>query len=152
MADASVLTRVVPKAKPVVIDTNVVLDLLVFADPSVQGLAAALAQGQLHWLATTAMRDEFQRVLDYPAVSVALAARHLQAQDLLARFDHCCVMHAAAPPCAIRCGDADDQPFIDLAAAHRAMLLSKDKQVLRLHRRMAAIGVAVQPHFRQQPA
>lgn len=69
--------------------------------------------------------------------------------DLLARFDRCCVLCPPAPACAIRCGDPDDQPFIDLAVARRAVLVSKDKAVLRLRRQMAAIGVTVQPVFRQ---
>lgn len=143
------MTDVALAAQPVVIDTNVVLDLLVFADPSVRVLHAALAAGQWAWLATEEMRDELQRVLGYPVVSAALAARSLQAVDLLARFDRCCVICPSAPACAIRCGDPDDQPFIDLAVARRAVLVSKDKAVLRLRRRMAAIGVTVQPVFRQ---
>jgi predicted nucleic acid-binding protein len=41
------------------------------------------------------------------------------------------------------CKDADDQKFIDLAAAHRAQLLSKDKAVLCMARRLKTLGVAV---------
>jgi predicted nucleic acid-binding protein len=41
------------------------------------------------------------------------------------------------------CKDEDDQQFIDLAVAHQALLLSKDKQVLRLTNRLARLGVAV---------
>jgi predicted nucleic acid-binding protein len=41
------------------------------------------------------------------------------------------------------CKDADDQKFIDLAVAHQALLLSKDKQVLRLTNRLARLGVLV---------
>ena len=142
------MSRHTPPIRPVVLDTNVVLDLLVFADPSIQALEAALATGQLAWLGTVAMRDELQRVLAYPALSAALAARKLMAVDMLAHFDRRCVIRPAAPVCGIRCGDPDDQSFIDLAVAHRAMLVSKDKAVLRLQRRMAAIGVTVQPVFR----
>ena len=53
-----------------------------------------------------------------------------------------------APACAVRCGDPDDQPFIDLALLHRALLLSKDKAVLRLRRRLADRDVMVQAAFR----
>jgi predicted nucleic acid-binding protein len=52
------------------------------------------------------------------------------------------------PPAArapVRCRDPDDQIFIDLAVAHRAELLSKDALVLRLRKRLAALGVLVAP-------
>ena len=51
------------------------------------------------------------------------------------------------PACPVRCSDPDDQGFIDLAVAHRAMLLSKDKAVLRLRRRLAPLAVPVQARF-----
>jgi hypothetical protein len=43
------------------------------------------------------------------------------------------------------CNDADDQKFIDLAVAHQALLISKDKEVLRMKNRLARLGVAVLP-------
>jgi predicted nucleic acid-binding protein len=47
----------------VVLDTNVVLDWLLFNDPSVAKLAAAVVGGRVRWLATAAMRDELTHVL-----------------------------------------------------------------------------------------
>ncbi len=137
-----------PPPRAVVLDTNVVLDLLLFADPSVQPLRTALDSGQVAWLATGAMRDELQRVLAYPALQQPMATRGLQAAQVLARFDAACQLQLVAPACAIRCSDRDDQLFIDLAVAHRAWLLSKDKAVLRLRRRLAQCAVPVQSAFR----
>jgi len=45
------------------------------------------------------------------------------------------------------CKDADDQKFVDLAAAHTSQLISKDKAVLTLRNRMARLGVAVGKRF-----
>ena len=42
-----------------------------------------------------------------------------------------------------RCADPDDQPFIDLAVTHGALLLSKDAAVLGLTRRLRAQGIHV---------
>ncbi len=137
-----------PTAHAVVLDTNVVLDLLLFADPSTLTLRAALGSRQVAWLATGAMRDELQRVLAYPALQLPMVRRGLQVAQVLARFDDACQMQSVAPACAIRCSDRDDQPFIDLAVAHRAWLLSKDKAVLRLHRRLAQCAVPVHSAFR----
>jgi predicted nucleic acid-binding protein len=47
----------------------------------------------------------------------------------------------AAPKAEVTCGDPDDQKFIDLAVAHRCLLLSKDDEVLRMRKRLAALQV-----------
>lgn len=143
MTGAAPLSR-----RAVVLDTNVVLDLLLFADPSTSHLRAALDSGQLTWLSTGAMREELARVLAYPALVAPMAARGLQWDGVLAGFDRACVLQPAAPACPVRCSDPDDQPFIDLAVAHQAWLLSKDKAVLQLRRRLAALAVSVGPVFR----
>ncbi len=46
-------------ARPVVVDTNVALDLLIFSDPRTAPLRTLLAQGRLDWIATQVMRDEW---------------------------------------------------------------------------------------------
>ncbi|RZL95116.1 MAG: putative toxin-antitoxin system toxin component, PIN family [Variovorax sp.] len=128
----------------VVIDTNIALDLLVFDDPASAPLRRALDAGELQWLATAAMRDELARVLAYPLVADRLAQNDRDAQDVLAAFDgrvHRLCETPPRAPCA--CSDPDDQIFIDLAVARGARLLSKDRAVLTMRKRLAALGVAV---------
>ncbi len=132
----------------VVIDTNIVLDLLVFSDPASQALHQALSGGQLRWLATAAMRDELQRVLGYPQIAPRLAYYRLGPDEVLARYDAWAQTVAPAPRATMVCKDADDQKFIDLAVAHQALLLSKDRAVLRLAKRLLAAGVRAVPQFR----
>ncbi|QTD47241.1 putative toxin-antitoxin system toxin component, PIN family [Ottowia testudinis] len=127
----------------VVIDTNVALDLLVFGDPAVQALHAALRAGTLRWLSTADMRAELARVLHYPRIAPRLAAAGLHEGSVLAGFDALTVRVPAPPPCAARCRDPDDQPFIDLAVHCCATLLSKDACVLGLARHLAPLGVTV---------
>ena len=55
-------------ARPVVVDTNVALDLLIFSDPRTAPLRTLLSQGRLAWIATQVMRDELERVLAYPHI------------------------------------------------------------------------------------
>ena len=62
---------------------------------------------------------------------------------MLAYFDRLAQIHPIAPKAPYVCKDEDDQKFIDLAAAHQALLLSKDKQVLRLTNRLVRLGVVV---------
>lgn len=126
-----------------VLDTNVVLDLLLFFDVGVQEIRSGLATGQLAWISTAGMRDEFIRVLDYPPVARQMVARVRAAETLVADFDRQSRPMPAAPPASVRCRDRDDQMFVDLAVMHRATLWSKDLQVLRLRRRLADLGVDV---------
>lgn len=127
----------------VVIDTNRVLDLWLFDEPQVAGLRQALEGRALRWLATAAMRAELARVLGYPQVLAQLLRRQREAAPVLAAFDRWAECVPAAPPCTVRCGDTDDQMFIDLAHAWHAELFSKDREVLALTRRLAPLGVAV---------
>jgi len=61
--------------RPVVLDTNVILDLLVFADPCCEELGLSLACHPLRWHATQAMRDEFEAVLARPKFARFTAQR-----------------------------------------------------------------------------
>jgi putative PIN family toxin of toxin-antitoxin system len=130
-----------------VIDTNWLLDLWVFDDPRAQPLRSALEAGELRWLATPHMRDEFERVLGYPAVAKRLQANGRAPAALLAEFESHVAWAEPAPRAPVRCADPDDQVFIDLALQQQATLLSKDRAVLACRKRLQALGVAVQPHW-----
>ncbi|KKW68750.1 hypothetical protein AAV94_03520 [Lampropedia cohaerens] len=135
-------------ARALVLDTNIVLDWLLFGDPQAQQLqaqidAALAAPARWQWIATQAMRDELQHVLDYAHLQPRMQYYGRTAAQILARFDAQVTLVAEAEAVPLRCGDPDDQKFIDLAVAHRAALLSKDKQVLRLRKRLARLDVLV---------
>lgn len=122
--------------RALVLDTNIVLDLLVFNDPAIALVRQCLQQGSLRCLATQAMHDELERVLAYPQIAQRVAFYGLTpAQVLQAYGQQVQWMEVPARALAI-CKDTDDQKFIDLAAAHHALLLSKDKAVLSLRKRL----------------
>ena len=127
--------------RAIVLDTNIVLDLFVFNDPATPALLQALQGNGLRWIASQPMRDELARVLDYTHIVPRLAYYELSAEQVLARFDAMVQIVAASPKVSLTCKDADDQKFIDLAAAHQAVLLSKDHAVLALAKRLRAFGV-----------
>lgn len=124
-----------------IIDTNVLLDWLVFRDPHVASLADAVQSGRLSWLATAPMREEMERVLTYEWI----AARAPDLPRIRAAWtDHARMVEPAAPRAPIRCKDPDDQKFIDLAVACSATwLVTKDRELLKLAKRAARLGVAV---------
>ena len=130
-------------ARPVVVDTNVALDLLIFGDPRTATLRALLAQGRLAWIATQPMRDELERVLAYPHIAARMDFYRVDAAQVLAAFDAQARLVDVAPRVTHVCKDADDQKFIDLAAAHRAILLSKDKAVICMRKRLLGLDAHV---------
>ncbi len=127
-----------------VIDTNVVLDLFIYQDPATVPLRERLADPAVRWLATPVMREELRRVLAYPHVVRQMEARTRNAEAVLAAFDARVQIVDTAPKAPYTCKDGDDQKFIDLAVAHTAALISKDKAVLCMRKRLARLGVVVE--------
>lgn len=125
----------------IVLDTNIVLDAFVFDDPAAQPLKVALASRTIQWLATQPMRDELERVLTYPKIMVRLAFSQIAASDVLAQFDTQVRLVDLAPKASVTCRDPDDQKFIDLAVAHKTVLLSKDRAVLCMKKRLLTLDV-----------
>lgn len=125
----------------IVLDTNVVLDWLLFEEPAVAALAQAVTMGRLCWVVTAAMREELAHVL---ARGLA-AARGKEASTLLATWDRHAALHPEPPSHRLpRVSDPDDQKFVDLALHLRARwLVSRDRAVLKLSRRAAALGTAI---------
>jgi hypothetical protein len=95
----------------------------------------------LLWLATAPIREELARVLTYPHIAVRLAFHGLQAAQVLSQFDTRAHIVPVAPKAPATCKDPDDQKFIDLAVSHGATLLSKDKAVLCMRKRLMKLGV-----------
>ena len=128
----------------VILDTNIILDTFVFNDPLAKPLREALQAGTLQWIATAFMRDELQRVLAYPKIVKRLVFYQLQAPEVLAQFDRLVQTVDVAAKAPIVCKDPDDQKFIDLAVAHKALVLSKDNAVLCMRKRLIALGAQAQ--------
>ena len=128
----------------IVLDTNIVLDTFLFDDPAAEPVRQALAKQELDWLATQPMRDELARVLAYPKIAVRLAFYKLTLKDLLAKFDQHARLVDIAPKASMTCSDADDQKFIDLAVQHRALLLSKDRHIISMKKRLLVQGIRAQ--------
>ena len=128
----------------VVLDTNVVLAWMVFRDPSVAPLAAAIIERRCRWLATAGMRLELDHVLSGGTLDRWSPDR----ARIAAQWEGHAQMVQARVPLGdagrLRCSDADDQPFIDLALAHGARwLFSRDRAVLKLARRARQHGLSI---------
>jgi putative PIN family toxin of toxin-antitoxin system len=123
-----------------VLDTNVVLDWLVFDDPSARALIRAIDERRIALVTRDDCREELRRVLAHAQLPASAAQR----AAALARYDAVCVRYTGAHSCAVLplCRDRSDQKFLELARdAGAGWLVSKDHALLRLARRTAALGL-----------
>jgi predicted nucleic acid-binding protein len=125
----------------IILDTNVVLDWLVFRNPAVTPLVLALEQGRVQWAACASMRAELARTLGYANLAHWAPDR----EQSLAAFDaHALLLPEPATLPGLRCTDPDDQVFLDLAVGTGSgWLLTHDRALLRLARRARAMGVTI---------
>ena len=127
-------------AKRIVLDTNVCLDLFVFHDPRWESLLAALESGAIEAVTRADCRDEYLVVLHYKHLPLDEHSRPQSA----ARFDALIKVVEPAPSL-VRlpiCTDKDDQKFLEVARdAGAAILITKDKALLKLARKTAQAGM-----------
>ena len=119
-----------------VLDTNVLVSLYVFADSRFAPLRAKIENGEWQAITNEPCFNEFRRVLGYSM----FALPEQRQQDALAAYGAHVMRHAGPPPDVIanlpRCKDRDDQKFLELARDSAAgWLVTADKALLRLARR-----------------
>jgi len=140
-----------PHGLPVVLDTNVVLSLWMFEDPSLAYLRAAVESGALRPVSREDCLEELTRVLAY---SQFKQTPERQAEIAATYRALCQLVEPADPPaCELpKCLDRDDQKFLEVARDSGAQaLLSRDKLVLKLGRRpVIAARFAIIPPERLQ--
>jgi putative PIN family toxin of toxin-antitoxin system len=130
-----------------VLDTNAVLDWLLFRDKGFLAISAAIESRGAVALTSDACLEELRRVLRYPEFKLDESR---QAELLEQYHRHVCVVEVTEPAlpsegndsmAAIpRCKDPDDQKFLELASQQGAILVTKDKLLLQLARRVAKGG------------
>lgn len=136
----TIMARGNEPAGSAVLDTNVVLDWLVFRNPRTAAVAAAIETGNVRWIVSPPMRAELGHMLTH----ASLARWSPDAGGVLATLDRMASKCPPAPASRLHCTDRDDQIFIDLALAERAdWLITHDRALLKLARRARLRGVCV---------
>ena len=130
-----------------VLDTNVVLDWLVFEVPALELLREGVRDGKVAVATNAQAVEELRRVLVYPQFKLEADAPQAVLRDYLSQTsspDQDAVDPAALPEKFPRCHDPDDDKFLALAYHAKAdLLVSKDKAVLKLRRRAPAFGFRI---------
>lgn len=127
-----------PRTRRLVLDTNVWLDWLVFADPGIARLRSAHARGAAEVVIDEECEAELARVLGYELHARVRSAGEQAAALAQARAIARRHVAAAAPAAPLKlpaCRDPDDQKFLRLAlecGAHA--LVTKDNALLELER------------------
>jgi len=124
-------------AQRLVLDTNVWLDWLVFDDPAIAPLKAAVACGRAQVFIDADCEAELERVLGYDLGrtrtldAAAQAACRAECRRVAQRIDAPFAQEQRVRLPA--CRDPDDQKFLEAAlAAGAAFLLTKDRALLDL--------------------
>ena len=124
-----------------VLDTNVILDLLVFQDPAAEVVRMALDAKLVDAVRSEASMLELVDVIQRPIFKLSQQEQEmiLQAWESLTRL----LENTAIESAPFICRDLDDQIFLDMAYSIRpAVLFSKDLRVLEL--RVSAKGHGVE--------
>jgi putative PIN family toxin of toxin-antitoxin system len=136
----------------VILDTNIWLDWLVFGDPSIAPIKAAVAAKRAEVFIDAACEAELERALGYDVGRKFT----LDAADQGERLAECrrVARRIDSPaPEAERarlpaCRDPDDQKFLEAALASRAeFLLTKDRALLDLARRVTHFRIVAPEAF-----
>lgn len=137
------LTDIKPR---LVLDTNVILDLLVFKDPSTEPIRLLLDAQQVDAVRTPVSMAELIDVIGRSAFKLSRAdqASIVQAWEGSSRLLENTTIERAP----FTCRDRDDQVFIDMAYSLRpALLLSKDLRVLELQAIAKQHGVDISQDY-----
>jgi putative PIN family toxin of toxin-antitoxin system len=125
----------------VVIDTNVLLALRIFSDPSVVPLRTALEQGALQPVRSAATDAEWREVLARPGLFSVPPERQAA---LFAGWEAAALLVEVTATVPFRCRDPLDQKFLELAVAAQARwLVTRDKALLKLRRKARKLGLDI---------
>lgn len=133
-----------------VLDTNIVLDWLVFRDRNTLELQRAVSERGVQLITHRPALEELRRVLGYPQCKLDPSAQH----EILQRYQSATTLAELPAGFALdqlllpaqfpRCRDRDDEHFLALTYHARAdALVTKDKMVLRLRKRALRFGVTI---------
>ena len=125
-----------------VLDTNVILDLLVFKDPSAEPIRLLLDAKLVDAVRSEASMLELIDVIQRPSFKLS----EEQQQAILKSWESSSRLleNTTIKPAPFTCRDQDDQVFLDMAYSLRpALLLSKDLRVLELQAIAKRHGVEI---------
>jgi len=128
---------------PVILDTNVLLDIFVFRDDRSLPLQQMIQNQERQLIYCQAMHDEFIDVLTRSQFQLSQSHQEAILHQWLNLANQVTLTESAP----LRCSDPDDQIFIDLAYQTRpSLLVSKDNALIMLRKRLADLNIDLQTY------
>ena len=133
-----------------ILDTNVVLDWLVFRDPLLAELTNAVKSNRVNLLTHDTALNELRRVLNYPTLKLDVKRQN----EVYGIYQSLCrqaimpsgftAQNLLTPLNFPICRDRDDQLFLALTLHAKADgLVSRDKALLALRKRVLKFGLTI---------
>ena len=127
---------------PVIFDTNLLLDFFVFKDPKTSVLWEAAKERKFRTATCEGAVAEIEDVLKRPQFKISAE----QLESIREEFLSVAEILPITTEAKARCKDPLDQKFIDLTlSCTPALLISKDKIVLRCARHLRPLGSNILP-------
>ncbi len=133
-----------------VVDTNVVIDWLMFNDPYMNPLRERVIDKRIIVLTHTPAIDELKRVLAYKQLKLTpirqdeIFSRYIELTQEVSLPKGASLKNLMMPSQFPRCRDRDDEHFIALAHHQKAdALVSRDNAVFGLKSRAAKFGLLI---------
>jgi len=128
--------------RPVVLDTNILLDIFVFNDERAIHLKQAMMNRSIQLISSQTTLLELTDVISRPLFKLDEVTQ----ANILAQWQSLAQMHddSNLVPAPWKCQDPDDQIFLDLAYQLRpTVLISKDNAVLQIANRAASEDILI---------
>ena len=126
--------------KPIILDTNILLDIFVFEDVRADRLRNAVLNRQIKTYSNQTSVEELADVISRPFFDLEEGRQ----AEIMGQWQSLSqsIEDPKLEPAPWKCQDPDDQIFLDLAFTVRpSILISKDNAVLRLATRALKEGV-----------
>ena len=127
---------------PVILDTNILLDLIVFKDISVEKLHVLFEKNKIYFLFSIETVNEFKRVINYKKFKFSETQKNKFIEELNYLIGNTDVfdLNISELPVIIR--DPDDHKFIELAYQTKTKyLLTKDNDLLKIKKKLIDYGI-----------
>ncbi len=132
--------------KPVILDTNILLDIFIFEDARASELKNALLNQEIKAYSSKTTLEELADVISRPLFSVDSKKQVEIVQQWQALSQWIDEPNLEVAPW--KCKDLDDQVFLNIAFTLRpSILISKDKEVLKLASQAVKEGILITANY-----
>jgi len=127
---------------PVKLDTNILLDLIIFKDISVEKLQVLFEKNKIYFLFSSETVDEFKRVINYEKFKFSESQKNKFIKELNHLIGNTNVFDLNIRKLPVIVKDPDDHKFIELAYHTKTQyLLTKDNDLLKIKKKLINYGI-----------